>query len=248
MWIEIFRTGNHTDSNGNSKEYSSEDLTQIADNYNQSLFKDSSTIAPIVKGHPKSDDPAYGWVEKLKVNGDKLLAKVKDIVPEFADEVRAGRFRKVSIALFPGNILRHIGFLGAMSPAVKGLEPAVFTGNGVYTEYSFEPNTNKYDLELEQLKRENHLLKRKINSMEIDKKDLEYTEFIDELLVGSKITPHQAKSLKLILMRVAESKEFSEGESLIDLVKEFASSLSAMSSLNTEFAQNEIPLDDGQFE
>lgn len=248
MWIEVFRTGYHTDSNGNSTEYSTSDIAQIAQNYNNSLEKDSSAIAPIVKGHPKTDDPAYGWVEKLKVNGDKLLAKVKDIVPEFAEEVRAGRFRKVSIALFPGNLLRHIGFLGAATPAIKGLEPATFADKGEYIEYSYSAEANESELLIEQLSRENRLLKSKLNKLESEQKNAEYSEFIEELLAENKITPHQAKSLKLILMRVSESKNYSEGESIIENIKEFANSISAMTLLNSEFAQNEIPADDGQFE
>lgn len=247
MWIEVFKTGTHTDSAGNSAEYNQEDLSQIADNYNEALTKDSSAIAPIVKGHPKTNDPAYGWVEKLKVNGNKLLAKLKDIVPEFAEEVQAGRYRKVSIALYPSNLLRHIGFLGAIAPAVKGLEPVSFSENADFVEYSLEATKSETDLQLEILKRENRQLKQKLINLEQEKKNSEYEEFVEELIADSKITPHQAKTLKTILMRVSESKDYNEDESLTELIKEFASNITAMSELSGEFAQNETWEDDEQF-
>lgn len=246
MWIEVFKTGKHTDANGNSAEYTADDIAQIATKYNESIDADSSSVAPIVKGHPKTDDPAYGWVERLKVTGEKLLAKVKDIVPEFAEEVKAGRFKKVSIALYPGNMLRHIGFLGAMAPAIKGLEPASFADKGEYLEFANESQPKL--TELDKLHQENIQLKDKLNSLENEKKDAEYNEFIDGLIGDSKISSHQAKTLKTILQKAAQSREYNEGESLTDLIKEFAGSMTATNHLLTEFAQNDIPERDGQFE
>lgn len=246
MWIEVFKTGKHTDANGNSAEYTAEDIEQIAAKYNESVDMDSSNVAPIVKGHPKTDDPAYGWVERLKVMGEKLLAKVKDIVPEFAEEVKAGRFKKISIALYPGNMLRHIGFLGAMAPAIKGLEPATFADKGEYLEFSNESQPKL--TELDQLHQENKQLKEKLSSLENEKKDAEYTEFIDGLIDDSKINSHQAKTLKSILLKAAQTREYAEGESLTDLIKEFAGSMTADNHLLTEFAQNDIPEYDDQFE
>lgn len=246
MWIEVFRTGKHTDANGNSAEYTADDISQIATKYNESVESDNSNVAPIVKGHPKTDDPAYGWVERLKVNGEKLLAKVKDIVPEFSEEVKAGRFKKVSIALYPGNLLRHIGFLGAMAPAIKGLEPVSFADKGEYIEFA---NDSQPKLtELEQIQLENRQLKEKLCSLENEKKDAEYNEFIEGLIGDSKINPHQAKTLKTILQKAAQSREYNEGESLTDLIKEFAGSMTTSNHLLTEFAQNDIPEYDGQFE
>ncbi|PKL79109.1 MAG: hypothetical protein CVV25_09145 [Ignavibacteriae bacterium HGW-Ignavibacteriae-4] len=246
MWIEVFKTGKHTDANGNSVEYTADDISRIATKYNESVVTDNSNIAPIVKGHPKTDDPAYGWVERLKVNGEKLLAKVKDIVPEFAEEVKAGRFKKVSIALYPGNLLRHIGFLGAMAPAIKGLEPVAFADKGEYIEFANDSTPKLTELELAQ--QENRQLKEKLNSLENEKKDAEYNEFIDGLIDDSKISSHQAKTLKIILQKAAQSREYNEGESLTDLIKEFAGSIATTNHLLTEFAQNDIPEYDGQFE
>ena len=119
--IEIFKAGTHTDSSGNTREWTDKDLQEIA-----SLYDPANHEAPIVIGHPDTDSPAYGWVESLKAEGGKLLAKLKDVAPEFKDRFKRGLYKQVSIALYPDLGLRHIGFLGATPPAVKGLKQAIF--------------------------------------------------------------------------------------------------------------------------
>jgi hypothetical protein len=83
--------------------------------------------------------PAYGWIKGLTVDGDRLLAEPDQIEPQFAELLKAGRFKKVSAAFYrpddtgnpkPGAYyLRHVGFLGAQPPAIKGLKQAEF-GDG----------------------------------------------------------------------------------------------------------------------
>jgi hypothetical protein len=121
MWIEIFKTGKHTDSAGNEKTWTGEDLDQIVSKYDPSVSE-----APVVIGHPEENAPAFGWVESLKRDGAVLLAKMKNLVPEFVDMVKKGLFKKRSISLYPDFSLRHVGFLGAVPPAVKGLADVQF--------------------------------------------------------------------------------------------------------------------------
>lgn len=126
MWIEIFKSGVHTDSSGNERSFSVEDISSIAEKYNQSVSSDNSCEAPVVIGHPKDNTPAYGWVERLARRGGILLAKLKNLAPELIEQVRQGAFRKVSVSLFPDLMLRHVGLLGAATPAVKGLKNISF--------------------------------------------------------------------------------------------------------------------------
>ena len=123
-WVEIFRGGKQRAANG--KDYDGDELIAKA----IAGFDPSFHEPPVVLGHPKEDMPAYGWVEGLKsdvVNGATvLLAKFKQVVPEFAEAVGAGRFKKRSAAFYPDGRLRHVGFLGAMPPAVKGLADIPF--------------------------------------------------------------------------------------------------------------------------
>jgi len=137
-WIQVFKPGTHIDSEGVERVYTIDDVTAIANTYNEAIATDSSLEAPIVKGHPENEDPAYGWVEKLKVEGEILWAKLKDVVPSFAEEVNNGMFKKVSISTYADGMLRHIGFLGAVPPAVKGLQNVSFAENKLFTAHTID--------------------------------------------------------------------------------------------------------------
>lgn len=125
MRFEIFKAGTHTSDKGISKEYTLDDLNFIASNYNP-----SEDEAPIVIGHPEDNDPAFGWVSSLSVSDDgKLIADAPDdkLHPDFLNALKEGRYKKRSISLTPEGKLRHIGFLGAAKPAVKGLADIQFS-------------------------------------------------------------------------------------------------------------------------
>ncbi len=132
---EVFRPGTFKPMQGEPITYSAADLKAIADAY------DAQTApAPIVVGHPDADAPAYGWVESFDYDSraERLFANLHEIDPAFEEMVKAGRFKKVSMAFFapqqghnpqPGTWYpKHVGFLGAAAPAVSGLKNAAFAG------------------------------------------------------------------------------------------------------------------------
>jgi hypothetical protein len=129
--IEVLRAGTHTDSNGVRVTITDADLQRIADTYSPALHE-----APYVVGHPRMDGPAYGWASRFSYRDGVLLAESSDVEEQFAGLVNEGRFKKVSLALYgpkaPGNPApgswypRHVGFLGAMPPAIKGLKSVQF--------------------------------------------------------------------------------------------------------------------------
>lgn len=133
-WCEVFKAGTHTDSKGNKKTWTIKDLDEIVANFN-----DKNPDVPLVIGHPRIDAPAYGWVEALKREGDKLFAAYKDVAAEFAEWVKGGRYRTRSISL-KDNVLRHIGWLGGTPPAIKGLEAYQFAEDEDVTIYDFSEN------------------------------------------------------------------------------------------------------------
>lgn len=154
-WIEIFKTGTHMDSQGRERTWTTADLDKMANSYDPARHE-----APVVVGHPKSNDPAYGWVEKIKRAGTVLLAKLKQVEPAFSGMVRDGRFKKRSISVFPDGSLRHVGFLGAAPPAVAGLKDIAFAEGEAYVEYeqfimeeSMDPKEMEKKLEEERAKR-----------------------------------------------------------------------------------------------
>lgn len=131
-WIPVFKTGAHTDTGGNTRTWTERDLDHIVNSYNPRYHE-----APVVIGHPKDNAPAWGWVESLKREGNTLYSKLRDIVPEFVDMVKNGLFKKRSISLYPDGSLRHIGFLGAAPPAVKGLPDFAFSCcSGAFFEFA----------------------------------------------------------------------------------------------------------------
>ena len=122
QWIEIFKAGTHKDSSGRVRTFTETDLERIVKNYNPNLHE-----APLVIGHPKENAPAFGWVQALKKVGETLFFKAQQVVPEFSEMVKAGLFKKRSISLYPDMRLRHVGFLGAMPPSLKGLNDIAFS-------------------------------------------------------------------------------------------------------------------------
>jgi hypothetical protein len=85
---------------------------------------------PFVKGHPKDDDPAYGWGEKenifIDANGHlKIKTSEENFQPEFLEQLKKKEYGPVSIKLRPEDLsIKHIGFFGAVPTAVTNLEPA----------------------------------------------------------------------------------------------------------------------------
>lgn len=115
--VEIFRAGKQTDSAGNERDWTIADLDKIASSYNPEYHE-----APVCIGHPKDNAPAWAWVKKVTREGQSLFAEIGDEAPEFSDWLEAKRFKKRSISLYQDMRLRHLAFLGAQPPAVKGLK------------------------------------------------------------------------------------------------------------------------------
>lgn len=142
--IPTFKAGRHRTMRGDDLEFSDAVVQAIAESYDPALYE-----APLVVGHPKLDAPAYGWVDKLAVEDGQLVAYPKQVDPQFADLVEHGRFKTRSAAFFhpddprnptPGTYyLKHVGFLGAVPPAVKGLRQVQFAADdetSVVVEFS----------------------------------------------------------------------------------------------------------------
>jgi len=128
--FQIFKAGTHKAMSGVSLEFSERDLQMTA-----ALYSPASKSAPLVLGHPKDDQPTYGQVRGLFVkDGDLFAQAVVDAALETL--VKTGRYRYISASFIspfasgnptPGAYyLRHVGFLGAHPPAVRGMTPPAF--------------------------------------------------------------------------------------------------------------------------
>ena len=138
--IHFLKPGLHTDRNGTALEFSEAIRKDIAASYDPSIHE-----APLVIGHPKTDDPAWGWVKSIELAEDGAHAVPKQVNAEFEEMVVNGHFKKISCSVYlpdspsnpkPGHhYLRHIGFLGATPPAIKGLSAIEYADNEVGVLY-----------------------------------------------------------------------------------------------------------------
>lgn len=130
--FQIFKPGRHTASSGVALDFSEDQVRAAVAAYDPAVHE-----APIVVGHPRDNAPAYGWVGKLDFADGAIVAEPTQVDPAFAELVQAGRFKKRSASWYlpdspnnpkPGSLyLRHVGFLGAQPPAVKGLKEVAFS-------------------------------------------------------------------------------------------------------------------------
>ncbi len=124
--IEIFKSGTHTAMSGQTLSFSDAELAASVAAYDPAKHE-----APIVVGHPRHDAPAYGWVKGVAFADGSYEAEPHQVYPAFAEMLDAKLFKKVSASFYtpdsPNNpvpgvyYLRHVAFLGAQPPAVKGL-------------------------------------------------------------------------------------------------------------------------------
>lgn len=132
--IKMLRPGTFTAMNGRSYTFTAADLAATAAAYDPTLY-----AAPIVKGHPEHDAPAFGRIYAAEFDDAFLLGTPGKVDAAFAEEVNSGHFDQVSLSLYPPDhrsnpvpgvfYPRHLGFLGAMPPAVKGLGTVSFAAD-----------------------------------------------------------------------------------------------------------------------
>lgn len=133
MRIAIFKTGTHTSGNGVTATYGVDDLQEIVTNYLA-----AKNEAPLVRGHPKDNSPAYGWVKKLEVVGDTLFAHIGEMTNQVQQWLSDKVYKYVSVGLSKteqGLGLVHIGLTPL--PAVEGL-PEIEFSNTDYLIFNSE--------------------------------------------------------------------------------------------------------------
>ncbi len=123
MELEVFRAGDY----GRRGAYDELRLDEMAEDYSPDRHE-----APVTLDH-RQDGPARGWVRGLRRMGDKLIARIGGLSPEFLEQLKAGAFKKRSVELYRAfgetgrPYLKAVTFLGAAAPVVKGLADPVFS-------------------------------------------------------------------------------------------------------------------------
>jgi|GEM_PF-4489428 len=136
--VEVFSVGQHK-----GREFSSEDLQRIVDNFNATR---EEIKPPMKTGHRNtiansSGMPALGWVTNVYTDGNKIKADFENVPAKIGDLIKAGAYRRVSIELLPeytdtegelyNDVLVGVALLGSELPQVKNLEDvdSVFSGD-----------------------------------------------------------------------------------------------------------------------
>ncbi len=234
MDMQIFRAGTHVAMGGESITFSETDLQKTAAAYKPEIHE-----APLVVGHPTHDAPAYGWVRKVLAVEGELNVTPYQVDPAFSELVNAGRFKKISASFYkpdsPSNpvpgvfYLRHVGFLGAQPPAIKGLRPVSFAEQqegvicfGETDGYMNEQQLVKKEAELRQ--REEKIRKKEL--------EIEFGEFLGTLVREGKVLPVQQNDLVQFLGCISstdsstEVVEFGESKATpLEFFKNFLKSL-----------------------
>lgn len=141
--LQCHAAGIYTAMSGKTIEFTERDLSFVASAYDRDKHS-----APLVLGHPHDDQPSYGSVRGVIAEGPSLFC-VADVGDSLIGLMRAGKYKKVSSSFFgPGSAtnpeprayyLKHVGFLGAATPAVTGMQPIAFAVSPTFGEtHSFD--------------------------------------------------------------------------------------------------------------
>ena len=125
--IEIFAAGQYPQGT-----YTEDTLKAIAGSYDPSYHEAPSYVDhPDAAGNRSAKGAACGWIDKVYVRGQKLLADIKQVPDAFIELLKGGRLKKRSVEIYPdlngkGPYLRALAWLGADVPQVKGLADVAF--------------------------------------------------------------------------------------------------------------------------
>lgn len=168
-FFEVFKAGKYPQGKFTKKE-----IAEIAKNYDPKFCE-----APITIDHQQSG-PAYGWVDTVKADGDKLKVAFKDVPQEFEKDVNDGKYKKVSVELYrnlegKGAYLKAVSFLGAATPQVKGLEPIKFMESESDTyEFESEDDAEQFtEADIEDLKNQISELEEQVSKFKENNKKME---------------------------------------------------------------------------
>ena len=160
--VEIFATGKHFGSRVTN--ITLDDLQEMVNSFNE-LTTSIEGFRPVLKlGHEEAQAffgqnkglPNLGFIDKIWVEGQKILANFTNVPDALVDLIKMRRFNSVSIEMFPKtvfngrefkNVLVAVALLGAELPAVKGLKELAAT---LFTEMPDDPDFEGDKIELKE--------------------------------------------------------------------------------------------------
>lgn len=216
--VEIFQEGTW-----NGENYSMADLQDMVNN-----FADLKTrLQPYVKlGHDdnqallqKDGMPAAGWIDRIYIQGKRLVADIVDMPSKIYDLVKNKAYKRVSSEVYWNlkgegdkiykRVLKAVSLLGGDTPAIGSLQDvtALYTKRS-QTEFSGEIKKVDYKLFTEGEVIEMDELKEKIKTLEaqLTEKETEIKKLSEEkLAVEQKFSAMQVDSRKKEIVATVES-------------------------------------------
>lgn len=146
-WIEVFKSGVHTDSSGNTENWTPEKIDTYLAKYNPAHHEAPLRVDHVEPGQRNQNGPAFGWIEAAKRVGDTVYVKLTQVSRQFEDWVRQGFIKKRSIAFDAQKGIHHLAFLGYNCPAVPGMKNVYSDGGNItviehFTEVSMDNTLN----------------------------------------------------------------------------------------------------------
>jgi len=117
--------------------------------------------------------------------GDKLMLKVHQLNKDFVDALKNHAYKKVSLSIYDddtGPRIRHLGFLGAMPPAIKGLAPVSYASSAHFKTYTEELIMAEPKVDIEEIKRENSFFKKLFNLFKIETKQFSEEKPVEKIV------------------------------------------------------------------
>lgn len=227
--VEVFSAGVW-----NGDEYTMDDLQSMVEAFNET----HQGVRPYIKlGHDESQTllqedglPAAGWIERLYIKGDKLVADIADIPKKIYDLIQSKAYRKVSSEIYWNlkvgeklykRFLGAVALLGSDMPGCMNLSDILgryrsMTSEPVkiYSQNMFEIKQNSITIE-----EEGDLMPQKLEELEAEVKtfkaeseakaaELEKAKAENDELKKYKAQIEVEKAEALAKVKVAEDEAF----------------------------------------
>ena len=228
--VEIFSTGVW-----NGDKYSRKDLQAMIANFDKTGFE-----PPLKLGHNeeqpemKDGEPALGYVDKIYMNGNKLLADFKELPKKVYEAMKRGNYKRVSSEIYWNyknngsvldRVLKAVALLGSEIPAVTNLEAieglySKDTGTGEvkkhYTGKESELMETDITKEYQELQSRNKALEEQcqkanaeLDEMKSKQKDARISKFVSEQKEAGRILPSFENEITALLSSATERKVYS---------------------------------------
>jgi|18_taG_2_1085343.scaffolds.fasta_scaffold00784_17 hypothetical protein len=264
--VEIFAVGTH-----NGDKYTLDDLKEIEKNFEPLKQR----LQPYVKlGHNSKQAllandglPAAGWLERVYVVGEKLIADIVDIPEKIYQLIQNKAFKRISSEIYfnlkgqDGKIfpksLKSIAILGADTPAVGTLDDilSLYTSKHCPTQETAEIREVEYSIGKNNLEEDETMEKEELQSKiaELTNKNAQLTseketaekKFSDEKEAKETVEKDFSALKQASREKEIESKVDSliENNKILPAQKELATALYAQQDQIKQYSKEDNPID-----